>query len=83
MKRHVCAGGDSRDDAQRWALWVEGWAGWSPEPYIGCAKNTELQPLTREGADGHISSLGLHHIPPAQQVHSGSFRKGRTAKNKF
>lgn len=43
----------------------------------------ELQFLSREGAKGFFSSLGLRHTPPAEQAHSGSFGKGRTLKNKL
>lgn len=35
-----------------------------------CARSTGV---TREGADGYVSSLGLHCSSPAEQAHSGSF----------
>lgn len=52
------------------------------EPQVGSARNSGVRILTREGADGRLAHLD-HEQAPAEQAHSGSFGRGRTAKNKL
>lgn len=54
-----------------------------PAPPVCSARNSGVTASHQGRCRWQISSLGLHHSPPAEQAHSGSFGKGRTPKTKL